>query len=55
MKQTIKLTESQLNDIIKNSVESILNENETNFKQVGDLNKYVQDNNLQMKTESDDE
>lgn len=48
MKQTVKLTESQLNDIIKNSVESILNENETNFKQVGDLNRYVQDNNLQM-------
>lgn len=48
-KKLIRLTESDLHRIVKESVNMIL---ETEFKQVDNLNDYIQQNNLQMKPAS---
>ena len=49
MKKLVRLTESDLHRIVKESVNMIL---ETEFKQVDNLNDYIQQNNLQMKPAS---
>lgn len=50
MKQTIKLNETQLRQIVAESVKKVLKEED--FKYVDDLNSYVQQNNLPMKPAS---
>lgn len=49
MKRRVRLTEQDLHRIVKDSVNMIL---ETEFKQVDNLNDYIQQNNLQMKPAS---
>ena len=51
MKQTIRLTESELKKMIAQSVKRALNEADS-FKQVDNLNDYVTSNGLQMKPAS---
>jgi len=51
MKQTIRLTESELKNMIAQSVKRALNEADS-FKQVDNLNDYVTSNGLQMKPAS---
>lgn len=50
MKQIVRLTESELKHLIRESVNTILNE--TDFKQVDNLNDYIAQNNLQMRPAS---
>ncbi len=49
MKKLIRLTENDLHGIVKESINRIL---ETEFKQVDNLNDYVQQNNLRMRPAS---
>ena len=49
MRRRIRLTESDLHRIVKDSVTMIL---ESEFKQVDNLNDYIQQNNLQMRPAS---
>ena len=51
MKRTIRLTESELKNMIAQSVKRALNEADS-FKQVDNLNDYVTSNGLQMKPAS---
>lgn len=49
MKKSVRLTEGDLRKIVNETVNNIM---ETEFRQVNNLNDYIQQNNLQMKPAS---